>query len=412
MAGLLVATVGSAVAAALGLGLARPVGVLVAVTVVVAVAVLVLRVWVLAPLEAALSGLAGEPGDQGGAEEDLARIGARIERLRQQRRMSREVLHLSQLGVAIFDDAGRLKELNEATRDLFGVTVDPADLVALEALRSVEVAELVEAALTGESVEQTFPLGRRDLSAHAVPVREGVLLWVEDVSGQREAQRARADFVANVSHELRTPITAVMGYLEAVLQDAHRIPDDILPLLKTVDRNARRLRDLFEDLLRLHRIEARRRELPRSLQLLLPVLQEAVRPAADRAHDRNQGFSLSGPDALQLPVNAEALSAIVSNLARNASAYTPTGGTICVEVVEDGPGARIDVRDTGIGIAPRHRERIFERFYRIDDARSRDVGGTGLGLAIVKHYALASQCRVTVDSEVGSGTTFSVHLPG
>jgi two-component system phosphate regulon sensor histidine kinase PhoR len=110
-------------------------------------------------------------------------------------------------------------------------------------------------------------------------------------------------------------------------------------------------------------------------------------------------------------VNPEALSAIVSNLALNASMYTPEGGRIEVRVVPDGRGCRIDVQDNGLGIAEKHHERIWERFYRVDDARSRKAGGTGLGLAIVKHYALAARHHVTLQSKEGEGSTFSVHLP-
>ncbi|MCA9490617.1 MAG: histidine kinase, partial [Myxococcales bacterium] len=232
-----------------------------------------------------------------------------------------------------------------------------------------------------------------------------------DVTELRKADQVRRDFVANVSHELRTPVAATLGYLDLVLADRDRLPPEVVPLLETADRNARRLRDLFEDLLRLHRIEVRRRELPLRSHRLHPILVEATGTARDKATMRGQSFELDCPEDLMARVNPEALSAMVGNLASNASSYTLEGGHVRVVARPEGDRVRIDVIDDGIGIAERHHERVFERFYRVDDARSRKAGGTGLGLAIVKHYALASRCQLSLVSQEGKGSTFTLHLP-
>lgn len=343
----------------------------------------------------------------------VVELEAEIVGLRHEARSALEVIDSSPFGIALVGDEGRITHANPIFHTLFRLRGEPVGKRPIEVVPAVEIHEVVEEALDGRIAERSFVTASLDLIARAQPMSEGrAIVRVENVTGHREAERARTDFVANVSHELRTPLTAIMGYLEAVMNEAERLPDDLYPLLETVDRNARRLRDLFEDLLRLHRIEARRRELPVEQLLLAPILDEAVGPVRDRAVMRKQQFVFDCPKDLKAPVNPEALSAIVGNLASNASAYTPEGGHIWVRVH---PGLRghvqIEVQDDGIGIAERHHERIFERFYRVDEARSRRVGGTGLGLAIVKHYALASRCNVTLRSREGEGSTFTVELP-
>ena len=324
-----------------------------------------------------------------------------------------EVIETSSFGIAMVDAGGIIIGANPAFRGMFRLRGEPEGRRPIEVVPVVEIHEVIEEALSGSVSAKAVVTASRDLEARAQPLSGGrAIVTIEDVTGQREAERARTDFVANVSHELRTPLTAIMGYLELLTDASDRIDDDLVELLQTVDRNAHRLRDLFEDLLRLHRIEARRRELPVERALLMPILSDAVGPARDRAKMRDQSLQLSCPADLEGVVNPEALSAIVGNLAANASSYTPPGGRIVVRGYAAAGEVRVEVADDGIGIAERHHERIFERFYRVDEARSQSVGGTGLGLAIVKHYALASGCNVTLRSREGEGSTFTVHLPG
>jgi two-component system phosphate regulon sensor histidine kinase PhoR len=359
------------------------------------------------PVDAEFHGL--KTAMQGRIEE----LEATVEALRREAHAATEALETSPFGIALVDAEGRITNANPVFRRLFWLRGEPVGKRPIEVVPVVEIHEVLEEALAGRTTERIFVTASLDLVARAQPLSEGrAIVRIEDVTGRREAERARTDFVANVSHELRTPLTAIMGYLETLMNEVDRLPDDLYPLLETVERNARRLRDLFQDLLKLHRIEARRRELPLERQELLPILEDAVGPARDRAAMKGQQFLLDCPPDLQGLVNPEALGAIVGNLAANASSYTAEGGHIWVRCR---PGARghidIEVQDDGIGIAERHHERIFERFYRVDEARSRKAGGTGLGLAIVKHYALASRCNVTLHSREGEGSTFTVELP-
>jgi two-component system phosphate regulon sensor histidine kinase PhoR len=206
-------------------------------------------------------------------------------------------------------------------------------------------------------------------------------------------------------------VAAIMGYAETLLDERERLDPGLVRLVEAVHRNGTRLRDLFEDLLQLSRIEARRGELPLMAVPLRPILEGAVASAADRAAHRKQDFALECPADLRARVNAEALGSIVGNLAMNACNYTPEGGRIRV-IAEPAPGeVLVHVEDNGIGIDPAHHQRIFERFYRVDEGRSRSAGGTGLGLAIVKHLARASGCTVSLSSAVGQGSRFTVHIP-
>lgn len=341
-------------------------------------------------------------------------VGALEERavaMQRQHRLIHEVIRASHIGIALIGEDGRFTEVNDALRGMFRLRGEPVGKRPLEAVPSVDIHHVVEDALHQGTAERAFSTESSDLWARADRLSAGVVLRVEDVTGRREAERARTDFVANVSHELRTPLTAILGYLETALADEDRIPDDIVELLHVVVRNTKRLRDLFEDLLRLHRIEARRRDLPMQDVQLKQVLEEATSSVADRCHMRGQVFQLDCDDDLRATVNPDALSAIVSNLAVNASAYTPDGGHIAVRARDTDLGIRIDVEDDGVGIPRAFHDRIFERFYRVDSARSRQEGGTGLGLAIVKHYALACGLHISLESEVGRGSTFHVLLP-
>jgi len=334
-----------------------------------------------------------------------------FEELTRRTRVALEVLEVSTVGVALLDHNGVITLVNPALRAMFRFRGPAVGRRPLEVVSSIDVHLVVDEALARGSSERSFVTESSDLVAKAHRLSQGVLLRVEDVTVQREAERARHVFVANVSHELRTPLTAILGYLETLRFDEERIPDDLRSMVHTIDRNAKRLRELFDDLLRLHRIESRRRELPMEEAALRPILEAASASARDQAHGRGQSFALECPDDLMAWVNADALSAIVSNLALNASAYTPEGGSLQVvaERVEDG----IDLRvvDDGMGIDRAHHERIFQRFYRVDEARDRRAGGTGLGLAIVKHYALACGFDVRLESTVGVGSTFTVHIP-
>jgi len=343
----------------------------------------------------------------------LDRLAEERDALDAQARLARSLLEISPSGVLVVGHDERIRFLNPAFRRLVELRGAPEGARPIEVVPVAEVQQAVDHALAGESTgEIAATSGAYDLVVQGVPAEGfGAMVLVQDVTRFRQAERARTDFVANVSHELRTPIASIMGYAETLLEERERIEPDLVRLVQAVYRNGTRLRDLFEDLLTLSRIEARRGELPLTDSALLPILESAVATAADRAAQRNQDFALDCDGVLRAWVNAEALTAIVGNLAVNASNYTPEGGRIRVRAEAAGDEVLVHVQDSGIGIDPAHHQRIFERFYRVDEGRSRSAGGTGLGLAIVKHLALASLCTVTVQSERGKGAVFTVHLP-
>lgn len=316
-------------------------------------------------------------------------------------------------GMVIVDQDGNISHINQFAREVLAPRAEPKGRKPIETIGCAELQEVVTLALSGEEFDPVeCSLGRSYLSLSGGWLHDGsAMVVVRDVTADREAQRARTDFIANVSHELRTPVTAIMGYAETLLNDAERLEPDLLDMVRKVDRNARRLRDLFEDLLQLHRVEARQRELPLLRERLRPILEEAVIGGADQAAQRGLTFDLVCPADLYASCNAQALRTIVANLTANAVNYTEDGGRIAVRAHRDhGDKVVVAVSDNGIGIDPVHHQRIFERFYRVDAARSRRLGGTGLGLALVKHLALASRCRVSVDSKAGEGATFRIHL--
>ncbi len=336
-----------------------------------------------------------------------------ISDLRSRGEVLQSLLESSPSGILVTGPAGKIRYLNATFEALVRLRVDPVGHLPIEAVRVAEVQTVVDRALAGQpSTDVPCVADPYELLLQAAPLADGgALVLAQDMTRFRLAERARTDFVANVSHELRTPLTAILGFAETLVEDRDRLPADAHPLLDRIYRNARRLRDLFEDLLTLSRIEARRGELPIVPQQLRPILAEALASAADLAHERRQSFELRCKRSLMAPVNPEALSTIVSNLVMNACHYTPEGGAITVSVAQMDTEVRIDVVDDGIGIDPTHHQRIFERFYRVDEGRSRRKGGTGLGLAIVKHMAMASGARITLTSTHGMGSTFSLHIP-
>ena len=369
-------------------------------------------------------GLGAAPGRLSeGTDPDVAELIRAINRLADRAREDVDRAHRdasvgnsavdsSPIGVLVVGTDGLVRKMNAAFRAMADVRGDPEGRPAIEVVPLAEVHRAVEACLTGAPIEDIqCRSGRADLQIRPVRTQDGgALVVVQDVTPFRQAERARTEFVANVSHELRTPIATIMGYAETLFADAAKLDADGAMMADAILRNTRRLRDLFEDLLELSRIEARREELPVQKQPIKAILDHAVGPAMDVAHKRGQELKVHCADDVVARVNAEALGTIVRNLAHNATNYTPEGGHVRVVARLHESEVLVEVIDDGIGIDRAHHERIFERFYRVDEGRSRRVGGTGLGLAIVKHLALASGCRITMHSEPGKGSTFAVHL--
>jgi two-component system phosphate regulon sensor histidine kinase PhoR len=241
----------------------------------------------------------------------------------------------------------------------------------------------------------------------------GVVVVLHDITRLRRLEEARREFVANVSHELRTPITSIAGFVETLLDGALGDPEQAQNFLTIVLRQAERLNAIVDDLLTLSRLE--QGGLARSGLLtetnVRDVLQRAVHVCAPEAADRNIELNLICDGHEHALMHEELIVQAVSNLIQNAIKYSEPGCAVVVRGYRSGDSVVLAVEDSGTGIEPQHLPRLFERFYRVDRARSRAMGGTGLGLAIVKHIAQAHGGGVDVESVPGRGSTFSLHIP-
>lgn len=243
--------------------------------------------------------------------------------------------------------------------------------------------------------------------------RAGVLLVMNDVTRLRRLQTMRRDFVANVSHELKTPVTSIKGFVETLLETPPSNAEDTRRFLTIINRQADRLDSIISDLLALSRLEKDTGSGGIELNdlALAPVIERALRDLASGPDTDTGRVTLDCDGNLRAAINPPLLEQAVGNLVQNALKYSPQETPVCVRCEGEGDEIRIHVQDSGPGIASEHLPRIFERFYRVDTARSRMMGGTGLGLAIVKHIAQAHNGRATVASELGRGSTFTITLP-
>ena len=277
---------------------------------------------------------------------------------------------------------------------------------------------LVDRGLSGERAaeELTLQSGRQVLvrtAPLATAGGDGAVLVFNDVTDLRRLEAVRRDLVANVSHELRTPLTAIRGYAETLLNGALQDAERAAEFIAIIHRHAERLSLLLDDLLELSRLEAGSRPLKAEAIALRPLILHSLDLVRPKATTRQVELTTEVPDGPDLLGDPEALEQVLVNLLDNAVKYTPANGRITLQA---NPGSsegsfRIAVSDNGLGIEREHLPRVFERFYRVDPGRSRDMGGTGLGLAIVKHLAQAMGGSVGVDSEPGKGSTFWVELP-
>ena len=324
-------------------------------------------------------------------------------------------------GVLVVGADGKIALANPRLRQMFSAWGEIEGRAPLEVIRNAGVdAALREAAEKRDLVSVEVPIGSAAervvlVNAARFPAsgpRLGTVAVFHDVSELRRLENLRRDFVANVSHELKTPLTAVRGFAETLLGGG--LPsEDVQRYLGIIVKHAERLGNLIDDLLELSRIESRRSPLQRAVVDVVRVAAGVV--AGMEPLLRAKALSVALPDPEAQPVNAladrRAVEQVLTNLLDNAAKYTNAGGRIELRVVSANGRVRTEVHDDGIGIPAEDLPRIFERFYRVDKARSRDLGGTGLGLAIVKHLVQSMDGEVFVESEVGRGSTFSFTLP-
>ena len=321
-------------------------------------------------------------------------------------------------GVWITSEDATVLEHNDALKELLFTGRELVGQRAYDVLPSEELKEAVDRACKEHhpsrlelSVEGLRP---RVLSVHVSPLgRElgGSAAVFFDVTDLRRLEKVRKDFVANVSHELRTPITAIRGYAETLKAGAISDPVTANKMVDIIHRQSERLSELVEDLLEISRLESRQIQLavkPVELDDAANRALEAVRP---KSRARSVTIDVQVPGDVFVLGDQRAVEQIILNLLDNAVKYTRAGGRVWVTAQREGDEVVMKVKDDGPGIEERHLPRLFERFYRVDKGRSRDMGGTGLGLSIVKHFATAMKGAVSVESAPGLGATFVVTLP-
>jgi two-component system, OmpR family, phosphate regulon sensor histidine kinase PhoR len=357
-------------------------------------------------------------------------VEARIAGLDQDRQQLLVVLGAMAEAVIAVDLRRRLLFANASANRLFGLDATSVGRLVPELIRSPQVQDAVEATLrlaTPAAYEGELVLPGRDPSHRAnnryLSVRgnplpgapsTGAVFVFHDVTELRRLERMRQDFVANASHELKTPLAAIKAYTETLMDWALYDETVNSRFLKRIDEQAERLNQLILDLLSLARLESGQEIFEHAPLYLVPVLESCVESHRDRAQSKSLHlvFDPEGlDDETMVLADEEAIRQIVDNLIDNAIKYTPEGGSVSVICHSDRNSATIEVADTGIGIPRSDLPRIFERFYRVDKARSRELGGTGLGLSIVKHLMQSIGGQIDVTSRVGSGSRFTVHLP-
>lgn len=316
--------------------------------------------------------------------------------------------------VIALDDERRITLANRAAQELFRLGDDPVGAALVEVLREPALLELLDEPADGaRSLEFELPGKRpRRLLARAskTPVADGTVLVFHDVTEMRRLESVRKDFVANVSHELRTPVSVIRASAEALVGGGLEHKEHAERFAGAVYKNAERLSRLVSDLLDLSRIESSRYTPAVASVAVREVAERAMESLEPIAEGRRQTLSLDADESLLVQGDEGALEQVLSNLLDNAVKYTPEGGHIALRARAQGDQVRVEVEDDGPGIPDEHKARVFERFYRVDAGRSREMGGTGLGLSIVKHLVLAMGGEVGVEDRPPRGARFFVEL--
>ncbi|MGZ8580597.1 MAG: sensor histidine kinase [Actinomycetota bacterium] len=342
------------------------------------------------------------------ADEASAELVRREASAREQRAVQDLILDSMQEGVLLLDAGLDTAFANAALERHLGSR--PKSVTQLYPLDLREAVREVASSSVPMTVEVERSAPSRWLRITAAPAGEGsVLIVVTDITDARRIESVRRDFVANASHELKTPAASIQAAAETLRSVVGEDPDAAPRFAVQLEREALRLSRIVADLLDLSRLESGS-ELGERVRLDALVREEAER-YDDQAREAGIRLSVKAADATTVRGTARDLSLLVRNLIDNAIRYTRPGGTVEICVRPDPDEVTLDVRDTGVGIPVRDLPRIFERFYRVDRARSRETGGTGLGLSIVRHVAENHGGSVSVDSELGAGSTFTVRLP-
>jgi two-component system phosphate regulon sensor histidine kinase PhoR len=354
-------------------------------------------------------------------EQMAEQLRLRLDDVTKEKERLQAVLNAMVEGVLVVDARNEIILANDRLRELFDAWGQLEGRSPLEAIRHAALdSAMAEAQHTDLPISRAIAAGfstPRTVRVHAVRFpsgsgpRAGTVAVFHDVTELSRLEQVRRDFVANASHELRTPLAAIRGFTETLLSSRDLGDADRRSYLEIIDRHARRLSNLVGDLLELSRIESREVRFEPATVDVAATAEGLIRDSRTRFAEKELDVSLERHGATQVWSDPQAVEQILVNLLDNAAKYTEKGGRIRIRVEEEGHAVRTSVSDTGLGIPKEDLERIFERFYRVDKARSRALGGTGLGLSIVKHLVQNMGGEIAVDSELGKGSTFSFSLP-
>jgi two-component system phosphate regulon sensor histidine kinase PhoR len=335
------------------------------------------------------------------------------------------ILGAMQDGVLVVDARRYIVLMNRTFEKLFELRDAITGVPLLETVRNATLDRLIAETLrTGEAMRSELSLSdsqtntERRVEVGAVPIKEsvdgtsGAVVLFHDITELKQLDQIRSDFVANVSHELRTPLSILRGYIETLLDNPKTSPEELSRILQVMERHSKRLGLLVDDLLSLARLESSNTKVELSQVRVRELFNNVTRDWNEKLAAKNLEVIVDLPPDLQtIPADETRLQEVFYNLLENAVKYSRENGQIRLQAAQRGPEIVLSVSDDGIGISKDQLPRIFERFYRADKARSRELGGTGLGLAIVKHIAQLHGGRVEAESELERGTTIRLILP-
>lgn len=371
------------------------------------------------------SGEGGEASRIKGALDKMARnLSGLFKEVSREKNQLKAVLGAMSEGVMVISSDGKVVITNKALRNMFNLKEEPGRKPFWEIIRNRELTRLVEGVLekrTPDSKEifYLYP-DERHYFVNVIPLdspdRE-IIVVMFDITDFKRLEKIKADFIANVSHELRTPLTAIKGYTETLEEGAYESQEDREHFLGIIKRHTDRLINIVSDLLVLSEVESRDTAFGDAADAeveeisLNEVIRSSLEALRSAAAEKDLEVSFTDNGAHSIRASRFLLEQMFINLIDNAVKYTPDNGKIAIRISSSGGAVLTEIEDTGIGIPKEHLPRIFERFYRVDKTRSRNLGGTGLGLSIVKHIVIMHGGKIDVHSEEGSGSRFSISLP-
>ena len=350
------------------------------------------------------------------------RLRDNIRQITEERNKVEAILASMSDGVIAVDCNGNILLINPAAERMFNIKYENSmGKGVIEVIRNYDLEKLLQTALMSEESitreVQIFIPDPKSFRISTAPLMSetgvvGVVAVLRDITAFREVERMKTDFVANVSHELRTPLTSIKGFVETLMDGAMEDPKTAAYFLEIINDETDRLNRLISDLLSLSRVEAKQGQIRKAALNLDKLIINTVSILSPQASEKNQILNVDIKTPLPvISADEDMIGQLLINLVDNAIKYTADGGRIDIRAERWNDSVKIAVSDTGIGIPRDSIPRLFERFYRVDKARSREMGGTGLGLAIVKHILEVHSGRIEVDSIVGQGSTFTVYLP-